>query len=67
MDNSCSVIAAVVGWVLRRLCYEQPDSSVTDSSGHRSGSESFPEPKSGIGGIIAEEVNWRSIGDPRGK
>ena len=37
VDNSNSLAAAVVGWILWRLCHHQPDSLVADSSGRGSG------------------------------
>ena len=36
VDNSYSVATAVVGWILWRLCYHQPDSLVAGSSGRGS-------------------------------
>ena len=48
VGNSYSVVAALVGRVLWRLCHEQPDSLVADSSRYRSCSEPLQAPKPGI-------------------
>jgi len=37
MDNTYSVIAALVGWVFWRLCHQQPDSSIAGGSCRHSG------------------------------
>lgn len=66
VDHSDSVVAALVGWVLRWLCHQQPDSSVADSSSYRSCAEPLQEPKSGIG-LLNKQSNvkanyaWRTL------
>lgn len=61
MDDSCSVVAALVGWVLWRLCHQQPDSPVAGSSAYCSGAEPFQEPNSGIGHREGQQMSEHQL------